>query len=316
MKHKAKIAAPTEADMRTGAVRAAPARLSAEDSIETAAGRIFLAALDHFAANAAIFAKAETIESVHQMRVALRRLRAAIGLFRSALAGAALRTAAARAKTIASALGPARDGDVFLEMLDAGPGAMTEAAPNLSTLRAAVQRHRNEGYETAHKTLQSETTTIFVDDLRHAVATRDWNAAPGVETAGATRDFAKMPLVRLRKRVLRKSRDLATRTAEERHAARIALKKARYAAEFFESLFENRSAARDFIHRLAELQDALGADNDLAAANRLITHLHADDASLTLPAGFVCGWFAHAARDGVAHARQNEKRLKSLKTFW
>ena len=297
-------------------VRATPQRLSVSDSIEDAASRILLAALDQFTANAAIFAKAETIESVHQMRVALRRLRAALGLFRSALVGAALTTAAARAKTIASALGPARDGDVFLEMLDAGPGAMTEAAPDLSTLRAAVQRHRDAGYETARQTLQNEATTIFVDDLRHAVTTRDWHAAPGAETAGSARDFAKTALARLRKRVLRKSRHLATRTAEERHAARIALKKARYAAEFFESLFEHRRAARDFIHRLAELQDALGADNDLAAANRLITRLHADDASAALTAGFACGWFAHAARDGVAHARAREKRLKMLKTFW
>lgn len=313
---KAKIAASTEADTRMASVRAAPVRLFPEDSIETAAGRIFLAALNHFAANAAIFAKAETIESVHQMRVALRRLRAAISLFRPALAGESLASVAKRAKTLAAALGDARDGDVFLEILAAGPDATTTDAPDLSALRAAAQQRRDAGYAYARQTLQDATTVSFIDDLRRIVTTQDWRAAPGACEAGSARAFAKTALARLHKRVLRKSRHLAAQTAEERHATRIALKKARYGAEFFESLFAHHHGARNYTQTLAALQDGLGGFNDLAAANRQIDHLHASDGALAFSAGFVRGWFAHAAVASVDHAQKSEKRLNTLKPFW
>lgn len=315
MTHKTGNANPPEANAHTDCARAAPVRLSPSDSIETAASGIFLAALDHFAANAAIFAQSETIESVHQMRVALRRLRAAIRLFRPRLAGESLAVAAMRAKTIAAALGDARDDDVFLELLDAGPG-VTTGAPDLSALRTAAQHHRDASYAQARQTLRDASTLAFIDDLRRVVTTRDWIAAPGADEAESVRDFAKAALTRLRKRAMRKSRRLATQTPDQRHAARIALKKARYGAEFFESLFGHPRAARDFTRTLAALQDGLGAFNDLTAANRQLARLHADDASLALAASFVRGWCAHAACASLDHAHESEKRLKALKTFW
>ena len=51
---------------------------------------------------------------IHQTRVALRRLRAAFGLFRSAVDGPVLRGLAAEAKWLAGECGPARDLYVFL----------------------------------------------------------------------------------------------------------------------------------------------------------------------------------------------------------
>ncbi|MBM3540310.1 MAG: CHAD domain-containing protein, partial [Alphaproteobacteria bacterium] len=51
---------------------------------------------------------------VHQTRVALRRLRAAFGLFRPAVDGSAVRALAAEAKWLAGECGPVRDLQVFL----------------------------------------------------------------------------------------------------------------------------------------------------------------------------------------------------------
>jgi len=50
---------------------------------------------------------------------------------------------------------------------------------------------------------------------------------------------------------------------ERRHEARIALKKARYGAEFFESLFSGKDA-RAYLRDLAMIQDQLGDENDRA----------------------------------------------------
>ncbi len=314
MSHKTELPSPL-GDGARAAVGGAPIRIATHDSIETAASLIINDCLDRFVANRAIFLQRETEESVHQMRVALRRLRAALGLFRVALSGTALTSAAARAQSIARALGDARDGDVFLEMLATGPGD-AEDAPDLAMLRVAARQRRDAGYSCASKILKDAATTLFVDDLRRLLAARDWSVMPGAEAAGSARDFARNALSRLKKRARRKFRDLAAQTPEERHEARIALKKLRYAAEFFEDLFGRQKAARACIRALAALQDGLGGFNDLAAAKRQIDLLHANEGSLALAAGFVRGWFAHAACASIDHAHESEKNFKDLKTFW
>jgi CHAD domain-containing protein len=115
---------------------------------------------------------------------------------------------------------------------------------------------------------------------------------------------------------LKKSKGLADRSPAARHRARIALKKARYGAEFFENLFGGEKAAADFIVTLARLQDGLGAYNDMATANALLDEIDVEAGPSLRASGFVRGWFAHAAKAGAAHARKSEKRLKKLEPFW
>lgn len=298
------------------AVRAEPIILSRADPIEQAAAAIFGATLDHFAANVAAFRAGEEPETIHQMRVALRRLRAAIGLFRPVLYGPALAGAGDRARALATILGVARDHDVFIEMIDAGPLAAFEPASEAGRLRTAARNRRAEGYAAVRKMIADGATDDFQTDFRQIIKARDWLAGTEAGVAGSTPAFAATALTRARRRVLRRSKDLAAQTRESRHAVRIALKKARYAAEFFESLFGRRKAARAWSKALAGLQDSLGACNDLATADRLLDGLDADDPTLARVSGFVRGWFAHAAMEGDAHMRHAERSLKALAPFW
>lgn len=299
-------------------VRARPVELSPRDSVEDAAARIFSSALDQFEANAAAFRAQEAPETIHQMRVALRRLRAAIGLFRDALSGPALEAARERAKTIAGVLGAARDWDVFREMLDDGPRAAMVEDASLSALLDAVELRRARSYRGARETLDAPPTLQFVAEFRAAMELRDWTPAPGAREEGSAPAFAQEALTRLRKRVLKRSRGLADLSPEARHEARIALKKARYGAEFFQSLFAHRGAARKFSRALAELQDGLGAFNDMETVTPLLDGVDSNSRGKAAmrASGFVRGWFAHAARAGVEHARESEKRLKELEPFW
>src|SRR5207244_2816775 len=93
----------------------------------------------------------------------------------------------------------------------------------------------------------------------------DWDvfaAEPPPPTTGAKRDR------QLRKR----SKRLRQLAPADRHRARIAAKKLRYAAEFFAPLYREARAAR-YIDALARLQGALGKLNDLATADRLLDDL-------------------------------------------
>ncbi|MGJ0507998.1 MAG: CHAD domain-containing protein [Methylocystis sp.] len=309
------LAARPEPSAVAAAQKAKPVKLLESDSVEDAAVCVFSAALDHFEANIACFLAGQSVESVHQMRVALRRLRAAMGLFGKALEGERLDAAKARAKRLGATLGAARNWDVFREMLDEGPGAALGDDPSFHALLRDLDGRRAGAYHAARAALEGEETDVFLAEFRKAIAGRDWEPAPGAADEGAAMDFARAALGRLRKRVRRKSKNLAERTPEERHQARIALKKARYGAEFFETLFDADDAA-DYTATLARMQDGLGAFNDMATAQRLLDEIDGDGGATLRASGFVRGWFAHAAQDAIDHARKSEKRLKKLKPFW
>ncbi len=295
--------------------KAKPVKLLKSDSVEDVAVCVFSAALDHFEANIPVCLAAQQAESVHQMRVALRRLRAAMGLFRDALAGESLETARDRAKELGQTLGAARNWDVFHDMLTRGPGPALGDDPGLYALLDALELRRAGAYRAARDVVSGKETEAFLADFRKAIASRDWEPAQGATDEASAVDFAREALTRLRKRVLKKAKNLAERAPEERHQARIALKKARYGAEFFESLFD-RKAAADFSATLARMQDGLGAFNDMAMAGRLLDEIDRDSPASPRASGFVRGWFAHAAQDAIDPARKSEKRLKRLEPFW
>lgn len=298
------------------AIKAKPVELSQDDTLEGAAAAIFSASLEHFLANVPLLQASSAPESVHQMRVALRRLRAAISLLRPTLAGPALETAAERAKALASILGAARDWDVFGAALNAGPREAIGDDPSFHALTDALETLREKAYRAAHDAVSSGETSRFVGDLRLAIERRDWEAAPEMREPGSARAFAVHALTRLRNRLLKKSKGLATLSAEERHRVRIALKKARYGADFFESLFDDRKAARAYLRALGDMQDQLGVFNDMEVANGLLDQIDAQTPEAARASSFIRGWFAHASSLAVAHAEKSEKRLKKLAPFW
>jgi len=91
----------------------------------------------------------DDVERVHDMRVATRRLRAALEVFATAFPRKPHRKALKRVKALADALGERRDADVEIELLE---GLAGEAAPRDREALAALieelrakQRRANEG---------------------------------------------------------------------------------------------------------------------------------------------------------------------------
>jgi CHAD domain-containing protein len=286
--------------------------------------------LDHFLANwPALVHSPKPEEAIHQMRVALRRLRAGVGLLRRGVAGRALETAGARAKEIAATLGEARNLDVLKDMLSDGPLTQANGEPSFYALLDAVECRRAAQHAAARSLIAAPETTQFVLDLRATLAARDWSARirEAVEgepqstpldpsAAGSARAFAMRSLDRLHRKALKKSRGLATLAPAQRHRARIAFKKARYAAEFFETLFDARSRARKYLRRTSVLQDRLGAANDMAVAAELLRAIGEERKALAPASAFAVGWCAHAQDGAATDWRKTEKSLKKLEPFW
>ena len=234
-------------------VKAKPAPLPGDSNLDEATARIMLGAIDHYLANWASLRASDDPESIHQMRVALRRLRAALGMLKRAIPCPEFDAFRAEAKELATALGPARDSDALRELIDLGPMAHFGDKKDFAPLLAALEERRAAAYVEARALLESARPTLFVLRLCAFVARRGWrNALGGAELAILTEPvsiFAEQALDRLHKRVLKRGRKLVTLPDEQRHQVRIALKNLRYGAEFFASCFDG-FARRDALRPL------------------------------------------------------------------
>lgn len=231
--------------------------------------RIVLSCLRQFRLNEDLLLAARAPEPLHQARVALRRLRSALTIFRPMLgvSDALLRE---ELRWLAGALGDARDLDVLLPRAPAGP------------LQDRIRAGREAAYDAVAEALASDRARALMLDLAEWIHGGDWLADPGAQHVREEKaqDFAAAALSQFRRKVKKGGRDLSQLADEARHDLRKDAKKLRYAAEFFAPLFagDRRKGRKRFGAALEAFQDHLGALNDLAAAPMVLDRLGLADA--------------------------------------
>jgi len=217
-------------------------------------------------------------EGVHQMRVATRRLRSVLKLFRpqpgfGGIDTPSLRTLDAELGEVASRLGPARDWDVFLGGIGA---ALAEAAgeeKRVAVLLRAAQAEREAAYTALREVLDGPGWRLLMLDAVAAARLQGWRAEAGEGAVDAPlAPFAAEVMRRRWRRLRRAARDIETLSITALHALRLDSKRVRYAAEVFSPLWPG-SESRRFGRRLAAVQEALGVANDGAVARELATRL-------------------------------------------
>lgn len=273
-------------------------------------------------------------EGVHQMRVAIRRLRSVLRVFRPACDGAALRDVDAAAKRIADALGPARDWDVFLGGLGAELGHALPDEPRIAALLRAARARREAAYAALRPVIDGPELRQLAWQAVAVIETRPWRAED--DPAAASRraeplpDFAARLLDRRWKRVAGQGTEIAGLPDEDFHALRIEAKRLRYAAELFAPLWPRKRTKR-FLKRLAKVQDAFGLANDAVVARALMAALadtrgaSGDDgrgapsdgrAALAWAGGAAEGWALARARSARRRAEAAWERLLAEGIFW
>ncbi len=265
-------------------------------------------------------------EGVHQARVSLRRLRAMLGLFTRAVPAPEFRVFMAEAKQIAAALGPARDWDVFIDMVNNGPLQVSPSDPSFPALLAAAKKRRDAAYQQARKLVTDTATTCFVLELRSFAARRGWRyVLTGAELpvlGENARSFCIRTMNRLHKKAVRQGKQLAGLEIEQRHDLRKDLKRLPYAAEFCAPFFGGSRTLKRYSKAAGELQDVLGAYNDQAVAMELINTLEADaaatsgKASLARATGTVAGWCARGSADADTGLELAWEKFMSRRRFW
>ncbi len=248
-------------------VKARPAALSPALSVGEAFKVVMEAGLKHLQANAHGMLAGGDREYLHQMRVALRRLRSAFSVFEPVMPRAAAAPVVAELKWLASSLGPARDWDVFLT--ETLPPIAREFGSHgeLKAFRERCGEPRRKAGAKARRAARSARYQRLMLSLAgwleswsgHIELEPDQRATLG-EPIGA---FASRVLEQRYNRVRKRGQKLAKLSNRELHRLRIAVKKFRYATDFFAGLYEGGLVGVT-LHRLSDLQEILGAINDAA----------------------------------------------------
>lgn len=285
----------------------------------------------HVVANVPAVLESHDVEGVHQLRVALRRLRVALAAFGEEFRTPPLEALRMRAKILAQGLAPARDLDVFMDDLLEPAARANGSVEAFAALRARALVARREAWADAVREVSGLAFRTFLHDLGEAVDGRIWYESPrGVQPASGlvafdapAIDLAGRMLNRRLKVAKKRARKLETLSEADRHRLRIALKKLRYTAEFFAPLYPPR-AVKPFLKRLSRMQDILGLLQDVAVARKTLAHLVAEPdesmagprADLSFAAGIVYGWHLDRAASAWDDAMRRWKKFSKTEPFW
>ncbi len=252
------------------AIKAAPVALTPDFTCADSFRMIARACLRQLVANRPAMLRGDA-EGLHQMRVALRRLRAAISLFGDMLVDRQTQGMKAQFRWISGELGPAREFDVFIRRVLIPVAHDKPDGRGVAVLTEELQQEREEAFDRAHAAIESERFRGLMIDTAAWIEAGDWsrNADDGPST------LRQKPVAALAadelglrwKKILKRGVRIKDLDAQRRHKLRIQAKKLRYASEFFAGAFPGRKARQrreEFVAGLERLQDALGDLNDIS----------------------------------------------------
>lgn len=292
-----------------------PRALTAEEALR----RTALAALGQVSANAELLRRVRRTEVLHQMRVGLRRLRAALAVF-APLLGDDAEAVAAELKWLARETDAARDLDVFIRDVF-HPAALETPDPDLAPLGLRLLAARSGAYRRAMAAIDSPRYAALMLETLAWIEVGPWRRDPDpVRTwrrARPVADFAAEALERLNRRVRRGGRRLDRLDAAGRHRLRIRVKRLRYAAEFFTGLFNHPRREKRFLQVLEAVQDAFGALNDLTVArDRIPAEARLTSPEIVFAAGRLIGRREQSAAALRAASDRAFARLADARPFW
>ena len=307
----ARIAANRPMPPRALGIPEVPRGATADEAL----GRITAHLADVILHWAALVPSARSPEPVHQMRVGVRRLRSALSLFRRAAGDGLPPTLSPALKSLAAALGAARDWDVFVGGIGAAIGSAFAGDRRIESLIAAAARRRADAYAALRVLFAAPAWRRLAMDLALLPTLRPWTALGDAEILSApAADYATAMLGRRARHLLAAGPEFSGLSGEALHDLRKQAKRLRYASEFFVPQFAEKRS-RKYLRRLADLQEALGTVNDSGVAAALVATL-GGGSDRAFAAGCVQGFLAAGSLEAAAEAAQAWRKLHEAAPFW
>jgi inorganic triphosphatase YgiF len=312
-----------------GPAPSAEVRLKPKDTAGQAFRTVAGAALTQIAANARTLKTGRSPDALHQLRVGTRRLRSAMSLFGPMLDDAQMADVKAELKWLAGELDQARDLDVFTSEVFRPAEARDPDLAGLAAFGALLSAARERAYDQAQAAVRAVRFRDLMLTTLAWIEAGDWSQSDDPMLAALrgrpVKAVAAEEFTRRRRALVKKGRDLAALTPDERHKLRIKAKRLRYACGFFESLYSGKSEAarRTFSAAARDLQDRLGSLTDIAFSRDLAMRVAglAQDAGDAEPApafaaGALVGQAAAPMEKRLKAAAKAVKALKAAAAFW
>lgn len=256
--------------------------------------------------NEALVRRTQDPSALHQLRVGIRRLRAATSLFKDVLDDAESDGIRAALRSVSHELGAVRDLDVLVERLRKAED------PDQAGVLAEAEERRQAAYRDMLALLDSPRFRRTMLQSAAWIEAGDWTRSDDSEVRllrdQPVADRAAGELARRWKRVVKRAKRLGELDPEARHRVRIEIKKLRYGAEFFQGLYPRqraRTRRKDALDALQQLQELLGELNDIAVGGDLlgseVEQSQGEDPRVT---------------DLLARAQKDYRRLAGVKPFW
>lgn len=210
----------------------------------------------------------DRVEAVHDMRVAIRRIRAAARIFGPYFERKEIRPYLETLRTLAGELGSARDLDVSLALVNQYRKSLGDESGALAAVKAAWKEERRSAYQALEERLSGKDHSRFIGQFANFCNT------PGMgvpDSNGASEQILAAQEVRhvLPGEILVHYANMRVYESvlhddtppEIFHDLRIEGKRLRYALEFVQHLLDPKPAA-SLVAKLKAVQECLGNMND------------------------------------------------------
>lgn len=296
-------------------VKGAVPDISADEGLPEMLQQLIWSCLLHLQSNLRGAMASDDGEYLHQMRVALRRLRVVLRMAERFRADEQLAALSGTVAALCVALGRIREWDVFIAETLLPMRTRMPGHAGLQALLAVSEQRQTACYDALRGEAQARELQRLILRLALWMNGSYWTARD--ETVPQARDFSTRLLGKLSRRLARSAEHLDELDAGRLHALRICAKKLRYSAEFFAGLYGKRKAAV-FLSALSEVQNVLGQINDVAVAHRLLDELSAaPELSVHQEAiALTKGWIAHGLSHQLGVLHKTVRRFDEQAAFW
>jgi triphosphatase len=302
------------------AVRAEKIRVRRGMSTTDAFRTIARSILRDIAANEAAVRKSDS-KGVHHMRVGLRRLRAAISVF--SIDDQETERVKAELKWLTGELAPARDLDVYVRKeIEPLRGARL-AKRGMKELASALTLRRDVAFRKARTAVESRRYRLLLLNTLQWLETGAWPKQARHRKQRPIERFAADIFARRTKAIRKKTKKIRELDSQQRHKLRIAVKKLRYASDFFGHVFGGRTVKKrlpDFKARLTSLQDRLGALNDIKVHQKLARAAGRPAAKTAHAQAFASGVVSGREQSEIEPllkaADKDARKFSHIRPFW
>lgn len=320
---------PTGTGEDVSATRAEATGIGPRTPARQAFQSIALGCLDQIVANKPAIMSGDP-EGIHQMRVGLRRLRAAISLFSDIVIDAKTAGIKAELKWLTNELGPAREFEVFLTRVVVPLRKQHMRLAGMRSLSSDLAERREAAVARALAAVSSSRFEQLAQDIAAWLQAGDWRTPQDRLTRerGETpiEAVARAQLKRGWKKIRKRGRLLAKLDPHARHRLRIRAKKLRYATEFYKAVFpgkKNGKRRSAFLSALKDMQDCFGELNDIFVHEKLTAGLAktpAADATSLSPRRFAAelltGHEAARFEPVLSAAKRAFRTFAKLEPYW